>query len=137
MVRIMNGRDNQLLDLEARMMLVVVEKTPAGTLKRNYISLKMERSQVAMFPLPWTLVHPIDSESPVYEKNQQDLERMEAELLVLVKGFDDTFSQNVHARTSYLYSEFEWDVRFSPAFRITENGVTEVNPDKLSATEKV
>ena len=80
-------------------------------------------------PLSWTVVHPIDEDSPLWGKTQTDLERLQAEILILVKGYDDTFSQTVHAQYSYRHDEFVWGAKFVPAFNIDPKGdlVLDVN----------
>lgn len=119
--RIVNQRANNIMQLEAKVMLMTVEG-PAGSKKRKYEVLSLERSNVYFFPLTWTIVHPIDPESPLRGKTYEDLERLQAELLILISGYDDTFSQTVHARYSYRYDEIVWSARFTPAFYIDEGG---------------
>jgi inward rectifier potassium channel len=119
--RIVNLRRNSIMELQARVMLMTVE--PAnGDFKRTYTLLRLERDQVVFFPLTWTVVHPIDAESPLYGKTVEDLVRMQAEVLILIKGYDDTFNQTVLARHSYTHGEFLWSARFAPAFHVDEDG---------------
>src|ERR1035441_4901058 len=47
----------------------------------------------------------IDAESPLWGNSPEDLERLQAEVLILIKAYDDTFSQTVLARHSYLHDE--------------------------------
>lgn len=115
--RVVNKRTNTLMELEAKVMLMTVEGKP-GNLKRDYRVLKLERNNVYFFPLTWTIVHPIDEHSPFHGKTADDLERLQAEILILIKGFDDTFSQTVHSRYSYRYDEIVWGARFAPAFDV-------------------
>ena len=126
--RIVNLRTNNLMELEARVMLMVVEGSP-GKLKRDFQVLRLERPSVYFFPLTWTIVHPIDDHSPFRGKTAADLERLQAEILILIKGFDDTFSQTVHARYSYRFDEIVWGGHFDPAFDVDPHGdiVLEVN----------
>jgi inward rectifier potassium channel len=72
--------------------------------------------------LNWTIVHPIEESSPLYGKTADELAALQAEVLILIKGFDDTFSQTVNARYSYRFDEIVWDAKFSPAFHIDEQG---------------
>ena len=51
----------------------------------------MDAQVVPFLPLTWTIVHPIDESSPLYGKTAEDLARMKAEFLILIKAFDDTF----------------------------------------------
>jgi inward rectifier potassium channel len=128
--RIVNKRANNLMELEAKVMLMAVGGAP-GNLKRDYMVLRLERPGVYFFPLTWTIVHPIDEHSPLYGKTAADLERLQAEVLILIKGFDDTFSQTVHARYSYRYDEIVWGARFAPAFDVDGQGKIELEVDKV------
>jgi inward rectifier potassium channel len=80
-------------------------------------------------------VHPIDEKSPLYGKTAEDLQGMQAEVIALISGFDDTFSQTVHARYSYRYDEINWAAKFAPAFDIDESGELVVEVDRVSAIE--
>jgi inward rectifier potassium channel len=130
--RIVNQRENSLMEMEAKVLLMTVEGPP-GRLARKYTPLKLERDSVYFFALTWTIVHPIDSDSPLYGKTAAELEKLQAEVLILVKGFDETFSQTVHARYSYRYDEIVWGARFDPAFYIDPAGDMVLDVDKVGA----
>lgn len=119
--RIANQRSNALLEVEAKVMVAFVENTN-GSSKREYYNLALERSYIYFFPLSWTIVHPIDEESPFWNKTPEDLKNLETEILILIKGYDDIFSQTVHSRFSYRFDEIIWGARFKPAFFIDHNG---------------
>ena len=68
---------------------------------RRFYDLELERRRVTFFPLHWTLVHPIDESSPLAGLCGKDCLEADAELLILLTGTDETFSQTVHARSSY------------------------------------
>ncbi|HKW99848.1 MAG TPA: ion channel [Bryobacteraceae bacterium] len=132
--RIVNKRPNNLMELQASVLLMTVEGTP---LTRRYTALKLERESVYFFPLTWTIVHPIDDQSPLRGRAPEELQKMQAELLILIKGFDDTFSQTVHARYSYRYDEIVWDARFTPAFQIDPVGDIVLDVDQVGALASV
>ena len=102
-------------------MLMTVDMQ-GGKGKRTYHLMKLEREKVIFFPLTWTIVHPIDSESPLFGMSAEDLRRLQAEVLILIKGYDDTFSQTVLARRSYRHDEIVWGRRFAPAFFVDDEG---------------
>jgi len=141
--RVVNRRSNNLINLEARVLLMTVELVE-GRPQRRFTPLELERNQIWFLALTWTVVHPIDEKSPLYGKTAADLERLQAEFMILLSGFDDTFSQTVHTRYSYRYDEIIWGAKFAPAFEIDEDGelVIEVNrvgaiePAPLKALEK-
>jgi inward rectifier potassium channel len=95
--RIVNRRKINLLEMEANVLLMMVDKS-GSTPIRKYFQLSLERQSVYFFPLPWTIVHPIDKISPLHDKTPEDLAKVHAEILILIKGFDETFGQTVHAR---------------------------------------
>ena len=128
--RVVNLRSNVLIELEASVLLMTVEG-PAGQLARKYEPLTLERQRVFFFPLTWTVVHPVDETSPLFGKTPAELEALQAEVLILIKGFDDTFSQTVNARYSYRYDEIVWGAKFSPAFHIDGDGQIVLEVDQV------
>ena len=120
-LRIANQRANALVDIEATLVLMTVEGTGREA-RRVYAKLELERPAIFFLPLTWTIVHPIDASSPLSGKSAENLESQAAEIMVLLRGFDDTFSQVVNARFSYRFDEILWGYSFTPAFHHDENG---------------
>ncbi len=134
--RIVNRRSNNLIDLDARLLLMTVELV-GGNLQRKYAALDLERQSVLFFPLTWTIVHPLTESSPLYGKTADDLERLQAEILIMIKAFDDTFGQTVQVRHSYRYDQITWGAKFVPAFEIDAEGNMRLEVDKVGHTESV
>jgi inward rectifier potassium channel len=117
MFRIVNRRRrNEIIELEAQVLYSAVGDDGI----RRYTALPLERNKVTFFPLSWTIVHPIDSASPLAGKTPEELERIGAEILVLLSGIDETFEQTVHTRSSYRSDEIVWNARFQSIFRETD-----------------
>jgi len=131
--RVVNRRSNNIIDLEARVLLMLVELCD-GKPQRRYLPLTLERPSVMFFPLTWTVVHPIADGSPLLGKTMKDLEQAQAEILIMMKGHDESFGQSVHARYSYRYDEIVWGARFSTAFEVEDNGDLRIEVDKVSLT---
>lgn len=137
MFRMANAKRNDLSDVEAQVLLSCVLYED-GRFVRRYYSLDLERARVGALSLSWTVVHPIDENSPLANFDAQLLEEYEAEILVVVKGFDPTFSQTVQARSSYHHSHIVWNARFKPTFRRSEDGHrTILELDRLNDYETV
>lgn len=103
--------------------------------KRDYqfYQLNLERSHIEMFNMNWTVVHPIDEESPLYHFSKDDLEASDFELMVQVSGFDPLYANHVMQRTSYTFEEVVWGGRFSSMYHQSEDGNTTIlELDKLS-----
>ena len=116
MFRIVNRRRNEIIQLEAQVLFSAVEPDRYGGTVRRYSVLPLERNMVTFFPLSWTIVHPIDDASPLAGRTPEDLDRAEAEILVLLTGIDEAFEQQVHARSSYRADEIVWNARFRSMF---------------------
>jgi inward rectifier potassium channel len=114
--RIANSRTSQILELEAKVILSRIEASPEG-LVRKFRDLGLERTMVTFFPLSWTLVHPIDSSSPLAGMTHEDLMETSTEILILLRGTDETSSQLVHSRSSYKADEIVWNASFAPIFK--------------------
>jgi inward rectifier potassium channel len=130
--RILNQRANLLMEVEAKVLLMTVEG-PQDDLKRTYHTLTLERSGIQFLPLTWTVVHPIDEQSPLAGRTAADLESLQVEFLILIKGYDDSFSQTVHTRYSYRYDELLWGQRFAPAFHVDSVGDLVLDTDRVGA----
>jgi len=130
--RIVNRRANTLVEPGVTLMLMTVDRSD-GEARREFKMLNLERDTIMLFPLTWTIVHPIDAASPLFGKTAADLEALQSEFLVFAKAWDETFSQTVHQRFSYRYSEVVWDAKFTPAFGIDPSGGLQVHVDKVGA----
>jgi len=105
---------------------------------RKYHQLSLEREKVVFFPLAWTIVHPIDEKSPLYGQTQEDLIAADAEFLILLTGIDETFSQTVHARSSYRADEVIWGAKFGNMYVQDEDGhILGVDLERFHSYERV
>ncbi len=134
MFRFVNRRSNQLIEVEATVVFTFLE-VESGL--RHFVTLVLERSKINLFPTSWTVVHPIDEASPLFGLTDEDLRKAQAEFIVLIKAFDDTFSQSIYQRTSYTAEEVLWGVRFRPMAAPGADGMLEMDVDLVDATETV
>ncbi|MBP9839115.1 MAG: hypothetical protein KBC84_10435 [Proteobacteria bacterium] len=135
MFRIANLRKNQILNLEAKVIFSRLEQLD-GQIKRKFYELPLERQMVMYFPLSWTVVHPISTESPLHNAREADLRKAEAEFLVSLSGIDDTFNQQVYSSTSYKYDELVWDAKFVNILEDQENGAVKINLKRINEIER-
>lgn len=131
MFRTTNARSNQLMELEAKVLFTYLDGKG-----RSYSQLKLERTKVVFFPLSWTIVHPIDEESPMFGMTHQDLVDNEAEFLILMSGIDETFAQTVHARSSYKPEEIVFGKKFTNLYNVIgPDGTISIDIRKLSQVD--
>lgn len=131
MFRIANKRKNQLIEVEMEV-TIGMNMIENDTVIRRFFSLKLENRKINFFPLSWTIVHPITEESPIYNFTQNDFEEADAEIVTLFKGFDDTYSQVVHSRKSFMYNEILWGKRFVSIIGQNEDGKTTLALDRMN-----
>ena len=133
--RIANARANEMIQVEARVLLSRFKRDGSGN--REFVNLKLERTQVVFFPLAWTIVHPIDEQSPLWGATHEDLKDWDAEFLILLSGIDETFSQTLHTRSSYKAHEIVWNARFADLFNDPKpDGTLSIDVGRLHQIEK-
>lgn len=82
--------------------------------------------------MSWTIVHPIDENSPLQNLTKQDFEDGNVEILILIKGIDDTYATTVYSRSSYTCKEVIWEAKFVPIINNNLNGKTMIDLSKIS-----
>ena len=136
MFRIMNGRENELVEVQATITMGRFEDA-GGSRQRRFYPLELERRKVAFFPLNWTIVHPIDERSPLWGWDEEMMREAEAEFLILLTAIDDTFAQTVHNRGSYTSEEIVWGAKFVPLLDEGVDGVPSVKVERFHDLERV
>lgn len=136
MFRLANYRNNQLIEIEVQTVLTYNELVNGKKVRRFY-PMELERSKVGLLSLSWTVVHPIDENSPIFQKTAQDLADAEVEIIVMVKAFDDTFSQTVHNRTSYRDEDILHNHVFVSAISKDDRGQFSLDLSMISAVQEI
>lgn len=118
------------VEVKANLALLVPED---GKAVYKFYELTLERSRIQNLPMNWTVVHPIDENSPLLGLNEEDIRTADVEIYVLVRGFDDVFSNFVLKRTSYTWKEILFNRRFVAMYRETGD-TTVLELQKLNTT---
>ena len=129
--------NHHIIDARAVVNLAVtVEEN--GKEEFKFYQLSLERSRIDFFTMNWTLVHPIDEQSPLFGFAEEDIRDTDIEIYVQVTGFNPIFSNTVTQRTSYTFKEIIWGAKFKPMYRESPDGSTTIlELHKLNAYEKV
>ncbi|WP_333207860.1 MULTISPECIES: ion channel [unclassified Microcoleus] len=122
MYRAGNQRFNQILEAQQGVTLIRDEVTPEGEYMRRFYDLQLMRNQSRIFSLTWTVMHAIDESSPLYQLTAKDLIEQEAEIVITLTGIDETVSQTINARHSFVASEIMWNMRFVDIILRTPDG---------------
>lgn len=111
MLRVGNERGNLILEATVRVSLLRTEKTREGVVFYRMYDLVLSRERSPAMTRSWTVLHPIQPNSPLFGATPQSVEKDEVELLVTVVGVDDTSLQPVHARHRYEHQDMVWGAR--------------------------
>ncbi len=122
MFRAANQRRNQILEAQMRVRLMRDEVSIEGQFMRRVYDLTLVRSQNPMFSLSWTAMHPIDEQSPLYGVTPELLDQAETSLVVTLSGLDETVSQTIYARHTYVCRDILWNMRFVDILSKTKEG---------------
>jgi inward rectifier potassium channel len=114
-----------LTDVEAKITLALILEENGKT-SNHFYNLTLETTKINALALSWTLVHPINEESPLYNFSAEDFANTKGEILIYIKAFDDTFSNSVIARTSYTFDEVKYGRKFVPMYDRDNTGQTTV-----------
>lgn len=104
----------------------------------KYFELPLQINSINTLFLSWTIVHPIDDNSPLQGLSLTDLTEADFEAMVYLRAFDEDFSNTVVARTSYTPGEIIEGAKFKPMFIDSPEGKgTLLKPEMINAYEMV
>lgn len=135
MFRIANKKQNELIETECQLVLAI---NNLETKKRDFHFLDLERSKINFLPLTWTLVHPIDDKSQLYEVTQDEFNQRDGEFIILIKSITDTYFHTVYSRMSYKASEIAWNAKFVPMKQMpNKDGSISINLNDIHSYDKL
>jgi inward rectifier potassium channel len=111
MVRVASRRLQGISEATARISYLRTEAIGEARFRR-FDELKLVRSNIPVLSLTWTLIHPIDEESPLYGMTEARLAAEAPTVMVSITGFDEAISSVVNDRRTY----HREDVRFNHVF---------------------
>jgi inward rectifier potassium channel len=130
-MRVGNLRPNRILEVSVRVTAVKIQESVEGVIMRRFHDLMLVRSSTPIFALAWTIMHPIDSDSPIVSLlNSSNSEKLE--LIVILSGYDESLSQTIHSRHSYITEEILINHKFTDMIYPNVDGATEVDFSKIN-----
>ncbi len=107
--RCANDRGNHVV--EATVTVVILRRAPSaeGVITWRSEDLRLVRNRSSAFTRTWTVLHTIDSTSPLYGATPESLVRDDVEIMVSLMGMDSMTSQMIHGNTVY---DGAADIRF-------------------------
>ena len=131
MFRMVPYTRNYLVNVEVKvtMAMKVIED---GVKKNKFYNVPLDISKATTMTSNWTIVHPINEDSPIFQFTKEDMANAEVEMLIFVQGFDESFSNTVISKASYTFDDFVFGAKFVPMYHPNEtNDKTILHLDKL------
>lgn len=136
MIRFADKRNNVLINAKASLLYSYNEKRANGDVFRDYFEMPLELDAISAMPLSWTIVHPINDKSPLFNKTISDIIKEDGEIMIQFNAFDNTFHETIFSRHSYTGHEIIDNASFIPAFQ-NINNTTEFDLNKISLYKKL
>lgn len=127
LLRVANGRGNDLVEASLRVSVLKEEKTAEGETLRRFHDLVLLRSQTPLFTLSWLAIHRIDATSPLFGETADSLARGQMRFVVTLTGIDGTFAQTIHARHMYFADDIVWGARFADVMTTLPDGRLQID----------
>jgi inward rectifier potassium channel len=128
MFRLANWRHDDVVDAQVQVILLVSERTTEGEIQRRMIEIPLVADRTPLFSATWTVMHRIDAASPFHGTGALAALRAGAsELFLGVRGIDETFNTEVHARHRYTINDIAVGARFANVLMIRPDGTREID----------
>jgi inward rectifier potassium channel len=112
MVRVANGRLSLISNASAHLGLVRTGRHGDGQLLRQFHELPLIRARVPYFSLTWTLMHLIDTSSPLFGYDAGRLVEDDVHVCVSVEGHDSTLATTITDIRAYAPAEILYGMRY-------------------------
>ena len=126
MFRAANQRHNLIFEISANVS-ILSDETVEGSRMRRFRDLSLARNANPVFMLTWTIMHPIDEESPLHQWLDSREPPEGFEIIVVLSGVDERTGQIIHGRWAYTPRDLRWNARFVDILGLDEQGVRTVD----------
>jgi inward rectifier potassium channel len=134
MLRVVSRRLQGISEASARI-LYLGEQAVGHTSFRRFNELALVRSNVPILSLSWTLIHPIDERSPLWNLTPEQIGTEAPTLMVSVSGFDEAISAPITDRKTYRAADLRFDHTFVDIIRDLPNGQIELDITRIHDTQ--
>jgi inward rectifier potassium channel len=135
MIRVGNGSAALLTDAAAKLIVLLSVRTAEGKLFRQAHVLRLERAEIPVFPLSWTIMHVLDERSPLHGYDAARASAADLRLFLTVEARDPALSATVQQIRNCGPSDLRFGVRYSDAINVTVDGMMALDLAKIGALE--
>jgi inward rectifier potassium channel len=132
-----NKFENKLVDVEVTLDLIRLEMDE-GRLKKRFYQLFLFRKRIPYLSVPWTVVHPIDEKSPLWNMSDAEFADEHLEFFIQVKAFDETHRDFIYKEFSYFGTEeVLWGHKFVNIQNYTKTGALKLSMRRFGKTTRL
>jgi inward rectifier potassium channel len=131
MFRLANARTNFIISANIELHYIYPTVTSEGISIVRFAPLKLEKSYSPVFSLSWSVFHPIDEDSPFFNKTLEEIKNLKFEFYVIFQGIDGTVSQTIHDVHTYKVSDILFDHHFVDILERKSDGTRIINYAKF------
>lgn len=133
--RLGNGRESSIVDAKISVVTLKSQVTKEGHTIQRFVDIKLERDRSPFFLLTWSVMHKIDQSSPFYGFTQEDFIKNKVNLFVSLTGYDEIYSQTVHAGFRYNSNEIQFSKKFVDVVEVLQDGTRKIDFTKFHEIE--
>ena len=133
--RIGNARGTDIVDAAVTVTALRDTVTPEGTHLRRQLDLRLVRRASPFFRLTWTVMHPIDEDSPLRDVDWERGDPTLLGILAVLTGHDGTYGSTVYARHAWDVSAIRRGERFVDVLSQLPDGRLMVDYTRFHDTE--
>jgi inward rectifier potassium channel len=134
MVRVASRRLHAISEVRGRISYLRTFHLPDGGTFRRFYDLRLVRSENPVLSLSWTLIHPIEEDSPLFGMDAERLRNETPRLLVSINGFDEAISSPINDRHSYRPDDIRVGHIFTHILEDKDDGAIQVDLTRIHDT---
>lgn len=135
--RVANARGNDIVDANISVSVLCDQITAEGEHLRRLFDLPLVRRTSPFFRLSWTVMHPVDDDSPLADVDWSDPGGSLISLIVTMTGHDGTYGSTVYARHLYTADDLRPGERFVDVISQLDDGRLMIDYESFHATEPI
>jgi inward rectifier potassium channel len=135
MIRVANGRRTAMAGANAEAAVLKPTRSAEGRMFREAQALKLIRPTLPLFILTWTVMHPIDENSPLYGADSATLSSTDLVIALTVQARDHAVGEDVFDLRFYDGSRIKAGMIYTDTISVDESGRPNADLSKISHIE--
>jgi inward rectifier potassium channel len=135
--RLANARNAFISEATAKLWMLRAATSAEGRRFVGFQPLRLVKSENPVLALSWTLFHPIDAGSPLAGMSDSELLASETNFVIVIRGFDETSAQTIHARHTFAAQDLRPGHEFVDIHSLDEDGMRHIDYAKIHDTRPV